>query len=314
MIELFSMKNLILHFTEVAHLAAISAHKFVGLGDEKSADQAAVEAMRTALNALPISGTIVIGEGERDEAPMLYIGEQVGSGGIKLDIAVDPLEGTTILAAGDAGALATIACAQAGSLLHAPDVYMEKIAIGFDFSERIIDLDSNIRSNLRNIALAKKCYIEDLCVTVLNRPRHEELIAKIGEIGVRVHLIPDGDIAAVIATSFDHKNVYMGTGGAPEGVLAASALKTTGGQICGRLLFRNEIEKARAHKIGITDLNKQYHLEDMVKSDAIFIATGVTTGPMLQGVNYQNGKVITETIVMFSGDKIKNKVRLERNA
>ena len=309
-----NMKNLILHFTEVANLAAIAAHKFVGLGDEKAADQAAVESMRLSLNALPISGTIVIGEGERDKAPMLYIGEKVGSGGMKLDIAVDPLECTTMLATGGPGALATIAFAEAGSLFHAPDVYMEKIAIGFDFSERIIDLDSSIRANLRNIALAQKCYIEDLSVTILNRPRHEELIAKIEEMGVRADLIQDGDISAVIATSFDHKNIYMGTGGAPEGVLAASALKTTGGQICGRLLFSNEIEKARAHATGITNLYKQYYLEDMVKSDAIFIATGVTTGPMLQGVNYQSNKVITETMVMFSGDKIKNKVRLERNA
>lgn len=308
------MKHLILHFAEVANLAAIEAHKFMGLSNEKAADQAAVEAMRQALNALPISGIIVIGEGERDEAPMLYIGEKVGAGGMELDIAVDPVEGTAILASGGEGVLATIACAKRGSLLHAPDVYMEKIAIGFDFSERIIDLDSSIKSNLQNISLAQKCDISDLSVTVLNRPRHQELIAKISELGARVQLIQDGDIAAVIATSFDHKNIYMGTGGAPEGVLAASALRTTGGQICGRLLFNNEIEKTRAYNIGITDLNKQYHLEDMVKSDAIFIATGITNGPMLQGVNYQNGKIITETMVMFSGDKIMNKIRLEKNA
>ena len=297
------MKRLIKQIIEVTSRAAIAAYAFKGLGDEKAADEAAVESMRKSLNALPISGTIVIGEGERDQAPMLYIGEKVGMGGTDIDIAVDPLEGTTILATGGAGALTVIACAKKDALLHAPDLYMEKIAIGFDFPERIIDLDLSPEENLKNIARAQKCKIGDLSVTILDRPRHQDLIEKVRISGAKINLIGDGDIAAVIETTFDHRKVYMGIGGAPEGVLAASALKTTGGQICGKLLFKSSNNKS-----------EQYFLNDMVKSDVLFAATGVTDGPLLKGVRYENGKVITETLMMFSRDKTIQKVRSHHDA
>jgi len=246
-----SNSHLLLEILRATESAAIAAHILVGKGDEKAADQLAVNAMRLALNTMNIDGTVVIGEGERDEAPMLYIGEKVGTGeGIKVDVALDPLEGTTILATGGQNALAVIAMAQQGGFLHAPDVYMDKIAIGFEYEERIIDLDNSPKINLQNIAKAKKCDISELVTVILDRPRHQQLIAKVREAGARVNLIRDGDVAAVIATATGANiDVYMGIGGAPEGVLAAAALCTTGGQMCGKLIFSKEEEKQRALKM-----------------------------------------------------------------
>jgi fructose-1,6-bisphosphatase II / sedoheptulose-1,7-bisphosphatase len=303
---MINLNNLILGITDATIAASIESHAFFGLGDEKAADHAAVEAMRKVLNKLPISGKVVIGEGERDEAPMLFIGEELGTGGHKIDIAVDPLEGTTILAQGKNNALSVIAIANAGDLLHAPDLYMDKIAIGFDFPERIIDLDNTIEQNLKNIALAKKSSINDLSVVILDRPRHQDLIAKVKEAGATIQLIQDGDIAAVIGTALGEADVYLGTGGAPEGVLACAALKTLGGQFCGKLLVRNSDEESRARRIGITDFTKQYFLDNIVKANAIFIATGVTDGWMLEGVKYNNNKTITQTMILeTAGKKIR---------
>jgi fructose-1,6-bisphosphatase II / sedoheptulose-1,7-bisphosphatase len=295
--------NLSFEAVKVCEAASIAAYSLMGMGDEKGADKLAVDAMRTALNNIDIKGTIVIGEGERDKAPMLYIGEKVGTGkGDLIDIALDPLEGTTILATGGAGALSVIAFAQPGGLLHAPDIYMEKIAIGATYSEQIIDLDNSLSTNLKNIAKIKKCNVSELIVTILDRPRHLELIAKVREAGARILLIGDGDIAASIATSMPNGavDVYMGTGGAPEGVLAASALRTTGGQMCGRLLFNTEEDKKRAVSMGITDLSRQYLLNDLASGDVIFAATGITNGPLLRGVNILDSGKITYSIVMHS--------------
>lgn len=283
--------------------AAIAAYELFGKGDEKGADGLAVEAMRLALNNLDIDGTIVIGEGERDKAPMLYIGEKVGNGyGLKLDIAVDPLEGTTILATGGADSLSVIAVAKQGGFLNAPDIYMEKIAIGFHHHEQIIDLDNSLTTNLKNITKAKKCNISDLVVIILNRPRHHELIAKVRESGARVKLINDGDIAAVIATTLPHikGDVYMGIGGAPEGVLAAAALRTSEGQMCARLLFQDDTQKKRAYNMGITDISKQYLLQDLAKEGVIFAATGITEGAILDGVRFSRNSIVTHSILMCS--------------
>ncbi|MEY3196836.1 MAG: fructose,6-bisphosphatase [Pseudomonadota bacterium] len=310
------MKEMILDIISATEAAAIGAYDFKGSGNETMADAAAVCAMRNVLNNLPITSTIVIGEGERDKAPMLAIGENLGTGGMKLDIAVDPLEGTTILAQGKKGALSVLACTKSGDILNAPDLYMEKIAIGFDFTERIIDLDCVPSENLKNIAAAKRCNISDLRVMILNRPRHEELIAKVQEAGAIVTLISDGDIAAVIATSIPTTgvDVYMGIGGAPEGVLAAASLKTSGGQMCARLIANSNEEKNRATKLGILDLKKQYFVNDMVKSDALFLATGVTDGYLVEGVSYVGNKISTETLVMFSQDRTIRKIKNIRNA
>ncbi len=302
------LKSLMLDIVEVTKAAAIAAHGLVGLGDEKAADQAAVNAMRSVLARLPISGTVVIGEGERDKAPMLYIGEELGAGGHKIDIAVDPLEGTAIVANNGDNAMSVIAVASSGSLLHAPDVYMDKIAIGFEFQERIIDLDNSPIANLKNIASASGCGVDELVAIILDRPRHEELIAKVREAGARVKLIGDGDVAAVIATSLGEADVYMGIGGAPEGVLAATALKTLGGQMCTRLLVKSEDEQKRAEKAGISDFTRQYTVEDMARGDVIFAATGVTSGWLLQGVEYDQERPCTETLVMYSGDGLVRKI------
>jgi len=296
-------RNLALEAVRVTEAAALSASRLMGRGDEKAADQAAVDAMRFALNALAIEGTVVIGEGERDEAPMLYIGEKVGTGhGPKIDIALDPLEGTTITAKGGPNALAVIAMAEAGGFLNAPDVYMDKIAVGADLPEGIIDLDEQPKKNLQNLAKAKHAEIADLVVCILDRPRHSELIAKVREAGARIMLIGDGDVSGVIATSRTDSGVdlYVGSGGAPEGVLAAAALRCIGGQMQGRLIFRNEDEKGRAARIGITDLNRKYGLLDLAKGDVMFAATGVTTGTMLQGVRRFAGGAITHSMVMRS--------------
>jgi fructose-1,6-bisphosphatase II / sedoheptulose-1,7-bisphosphatase len=295
-------RNLALEAVRVTEAAALAASKLMGRGDEKMADQAAVDAMRTSLNALGIDGTVVIGEGERDEAPMLYIGEKVGTGGPKIDIALDPLEGTTITAKGLPNALAVMAMAEDGGFLNAPDVYMDKIAVGGGLPEGIVDLDKTPAQNLADLARAKKIDVPNLVVCILDRPRHAELIAKVREAGARIVLIGDGDVSGVIATSTGDSgiDIYMGSGGAPEGVLAAAALRCIGGQIQGRLLFRNDDEKARAKKWGITDLNRKYSMGEMAKGDVMFAATGVTNGSMLKGVRRFGNGAETHSIIMRS--------------
>ncbi|MER2519064.1 MAG: class II fructose-bisphosphatase [Bdellovibrionales bacterium] len=294
-------RNLALELARVTEAAALSASLLVGRGDEKQADQVAVNAMRRALGTLQIEGTVVIGEGERDEAPMLYIGEKVGAGdGPKVDIALDPLEGTTITAHGGNNALAVIAMAEAGGFLHAPDVYMDKIAVGAGLPDHIVDLDAPVAENLKNLAKAKGAKLSELQVCILDRPRHAELIAKVRETGARIALICDGDVSGVIATSQPDSGIdmYIGTGGAPEGVLAAAALQCIGGQMQGRLLFRNDDEKARAAKSGVTDLNRKYEMNDLAHGDIMFAASGVTNGTMLRGVRRFAGGAITHTVVM----------------
>ncbi len=296
-------RNLALEVVRVTEAAALSASRLMGRGDERQADQAAVDAMRQALNSLAIVGEVVIGEGERDEAPMLYIGEKVGAGdGPEIDIALDPLEGTTITAKGGPNALAVIAMANKGGFLKAPDVYMDKIAVGGDLPKDLIDIDSTPAQNLKALALAKRVAVSDLVVCVLDRPRHQELIAKIREAGARIMLISDGDVSGVIATAQAETGVdmYLGTGGAPEGVLAASALRCIGGQMQGRLLFRNDDERERAKRQGIEDFTRVYGLMDLAGGDVMFAATGVTTGPMLRGVRLIPGGAITHSIVMRS--------------
>ncbi len=294
-------RNLPLEMVRVTEAAAIAAHKLMGRGDEHAADQLAVEAMRASLNNIDIKGTVVIGEGERDEAPMLYIGERVGTGkGPNIDIALDPLEGTTILATGGSNSLSVIAMTEQGKFLNAPDTYMDKVAIGFKYKEQIIDLDQTPKENLKNIAKVLERDVSELVVVILERPRHEELIARVREAGARIQLIRDGDVAGVISTSIPGSgaNVYMGTGGAPEGVLAAAALCTTGGQICTRLIFRNDIEKERANRLGITDFNKKYYLKDLASGDVMFAATGVTDGSMLKGVHLVQNGATTHSMAM----------------
>ncbi len=294
----------------VAQNSAIACLPWIGKGDEIRADQAAVNAMRNALNSLDINAHVVIGEGERDKAPMLYIGEKVGKGNksLSLDIALDPLEGTTLCAHGARGAMCVLAFAMPGNFLHAPDLYMEKIAIGSGMPENIIDLDDSPKQNLINLAKAKKCDIQDLQVMVLNRKRHEELIAKIREAGARVVLISDGDIAAVIATTSKRSKIdmYMGTGGAPEGVLAAAALRATGGQMMGRLIFANDEDRARANKMGISDFNRKYLTADMAKGEVIFIASGVTDGDLLKGVKKHASSITTNSLIMLSANSSIN--------
>lgn len=292
---------------KTAENAAIACYDWIGKGKEKLADAAAVDSMRNSLNKMSISGTVVIGEGERDEAPMLYIGEEVGTGGLELDIALDPLEGTTICATANANSLAVIAFAQKGNLLNAPDVYMDKITIGPNLPNGIIDLDNSPKANLKNLAQAKKCNISDLTAIILERPRHEELIAKSREAGARVQLISDGDIAAAIATTDPKKtgiDIYMGTGGAPEGVLAATALKVSGSQMLGRLIFNdNKKQIERAKNMGITDLNKKYLINEIAKGDTLFIASGVTDGSMLPGVVRNNNYDMVSSIIMDYAQK-----------
>jgi fructose-1,6-bisphosphatase II / sedoheptulose-1,7-bisphosphatase len=296
-------RNLALEAVRVTEVAALSASRLMGRGDEKAADQAAVDAMRTALNGLTIDGTVVIGEGERDEAPMLYIGEKVGTGhGPKIDIALDPLEGTTITAKGGANALATLAMADSGGFLNAPDVYMEKIAIGGGLPADLVHIEEEPGTNLKNLAQAKKAEIADLVVCILDRPRHAELIAKVRAAGARIMLIGDGDVSGVIATSDPETgiDIYMGSGGAPEGVLAAAALRCIGGQMQGKLLFRNDDERGRAHRLGVTDLDRIYSLTDLAHGDVMFAATGVTNGTMLKGVRRFPGGAMTHSVVMRS--------------
>ena len=295
---------LVLEMVRVTESAAIAASRLIGRGDEKAADAAAVEAMRLAFNDLYMDGTVVIGEGERDEAPMLYIGEKVGSAigtGPKIDIALDPLEGTTITAKAGPNALAVLAIAEEGGLLNAPDVYMDKLAVGPGYPEGIIDMAEPVRDNVEAVAKAKGVKQNEIIVCVLDRPRHEKLIAELRAIGCGIMLIPDGDVAGVIATTNPETNVdmYMGSGGAPEGVLACAALRCVGGQFKGRLLFRNDDEKARARKWGISDLDKIYDLSELARGDCIFAATGVTDGSLLRGVKrLPGGLTTTDSVVM----------------
>ncbi|MEG8220328.1 class II fructose-bisphosphatase [Sphingomonas sp. HH69] len=295
---------LVLEMVRVTEAAAIAASKLIGRGDEKAADAAAVEAMRLAFNDLYMDGTVVIGEGERDEAPMLYIGEKVGNAigtGPRIDIALDPLEGTTITAKAGPNALAVLAISEEGGLLNAPDVYMDKLAVGPGYPDGVIDLKRSAKENVEAVAAAKGVEPSDIIVCVLDRPRHERLIAELRAIGCGIMLIPDGDVAGVIATTDPETTIdlYMGSGGAPEGVLACAALRCVGGQFKGRLLFRNEDEKQRARKWGITDLDKIYDLKELAKGDCIFAATGVTDGSLLDGVKrLPGGKLTTESVVM----------------
>ena len=294
---------LTLELARVTERAAVAAAGLIGRGDEKAADQAAVDAMRRELNSLEIDGEVVIGEGERDEAPMLYIGEKVGKGkGPRVDIALDPLEGTTLTAKGMPNALAVVAMAEAGSLLNAPDAYMEKIALGGNYPDDIVDLDATPEENVKAVATAKGVGVELINVCILDRPRHADMIAQVRECGARVTLITDGDIAGVIHTTDPSTGIdlYMGTGGAPEGVLAASALRCTGGQMQGRLVLNGDDQKERARKMGITDFDRKYKVDEMAKGDVVLSATGVTSGSMLSGISHQNGVIWTETLLMRS--------------
>ena len=291
-----------LEAVRVTEAAAIAAAAQIGRGDEHAADQAAVEAMRAAFNVLPIDGTVVIGEGERDEAPMLFIGEKVGQGGLAVDIALDPLEGTTLTAKAMANALAVMAMAEPGTMLHAPDTYMDKIAIGGGFKEGLIDLDAEPGDNINDLAKAKGVKPNEITACIMDRPRHEDLIAKVRKAGAAVKLITDGDVAGVIATTDPATGIYIyiGQGGAPEGVLAAAALRCIGGQMQARLIFKKDDEKRRAEKIGIKDFNRKYAMTDLVSGDVVFSATGVTDGSMLAGVHRVGDYVTTESVVMRS--------------
>ncbi len=295
---------LVLEMVRVTEAAAIAASELIGRGDEKAADHAAVEAMRKAFDELYMDGTVVIGEGERDEAPMLFIGEKVGGApgtGPKIDIALDPLEGTTICAKAGPNSLAVLAAGEEGCLLNAPDVYMDKLAVGPGYPEGIISLDKSVTQNVEAVAAAKGVQPKDIIVCVLDRPRHEALIAELRGIGCDIVLIGDGDVAGVIAVTDENTTIdmYMGSGGAPEGVLAAAALRCVGGQFNGRLLFRNDDERGRARKWGIEDLDRIYTRDDLVKGDCIFAATGVTSGSLLDGVKrLKSGKMTTESVVM----------------
>ena len=292
----------------IAEDAAIAAYRLVGSGDEKAADQAAVDAMRSRLNTLDFNGRIVIGEGERDEAPMLYIGEKVGSGqGMAVDIALDPLEGTTLAAKAMNNALAVIARSEHGGMLHAPDTYMDKIAIGPGYPSGTVDLDDSVENNILSLAKAKGVAANEIVACVLDRPRHESIIQALRHVGARVHLITDGDVAGVIHTAQPETgiDIYLGQGGAPEGVLACAALKCVGGQFQGRLVFRKDEERRRAEKLGLSDFDRKYDLHDLVSRDTVFIATGVTPGALLKGVTHHIGPtkkpyVMTETLVMVS--------------
>jgi fructose-1,6-bisphosphatase II / sedoheptulose-1,7-bisphosphatase len=304
-----------LEIARVTERAAVAAAQLRGRGNEKAADQAAVDAMRREMNNLPIVGTVVIGEGERDEAPMLFIGEQVGAGrGPNVDIAVDPLEGTTLCAKNMPGAIATMAMAEGGTLLNAPDVYMDKIAIGPGYPKGVVDLDAPAGENIRALAKAKGVKPEDITALILDRPRHTDLIEAVRKVGAAVRLITDGDVAGVIHTADPEAtgiDIYIGIGGAPEGVLAASALACIGGQMQGRLVLDSDDKRARAARMGITDPRKKYLMEDMVRGDCVFAATGVTSGSMLKGVRFHDGLIETETVVMRSATGTVRWIRAE---
>jgi len=295
-------RNLALELVRVTEAAALGCGRWVGKGDKTAADHAATEAMRRSLESIEISGTVVIGEGEMDEAPMLYIGEKVGSGnGQEVDIAVDPLEGTSICAKGLSGSIATIALAPRGGFLHAPDMYMEKIVVG-PSARGVIDINAPPAENLKAVADAKGCQIEDLTVVILDRPRHDRMVAEIRKAGARIHLITDGDVAPAIAAAVENSGIdlLMGIGGAPEGVLAAAALQCLGGDMQGRLVFMSNEERERARAMGITDFDRVYRCDDMARGDVVFAATGVTNGDLLKGVRYFAGGAETHSIVMRS--------------
>lgn len=310
-------RNLALELARVTEAAALAASKLVGRGDKVAADQVAVDAMRHALNSLSIQGRVVIGEGERDEAPMLYIGEEVGTGdGPKIDIALDPLEGTDITAAGGPNALAVVAMTDEGGFLNAPDTYMDKIAVGPGIDPSILDLDAPIADTLAKLAKEKGGNIGDLTVCILDRPRHADLIAGVRAAGARINLIGDGDVSAVIATTDPDTGIdlYVGNGGAPEGVLAAAALQCIGGSMLGRLVFHTDIERERAERWGITDLNKIYTTDDLAKGDNVmFAATGVTDGTMLRGVRRYAGGAKTDTLVMRSKSGTVRRIQATHN-
>ncbi|MAH88670.1 MAG: fructose-bisphosphatase class II [Pelagibacterales bacterium] len=309
-------RNLALEAVRVTEAAALSASSWIGLGDEKKADAAAVKAMRESLNALDIDGEVVIGEGERDKAPMLFIGEKVGTKkGPKVDIALDPLEGTTICATGGNNALTVIAFSEKGGFLNAPDVYMDKIAIGGNLPKGIIDIDEEPEKNIKNLAKGLKKEVSDIVVCILDRPRHEDIIAKCRKAGARIMLISDGDVSGIIATADPDTGVdmYLGIGGAPEGVLAAAALRCIGGQMQARLKFYNDNEKIRARKLGINNLNKKYLLSDLASDNSMFAATGVTDGSMLKGVKVIGNRAITESIVMRSSTGTVRTIRASHN-
>ncbi len=297
-------RMLVLEVARVTEAAALAAARFCGRGNEKAADKAAVDAMRHELSQVSLRGTVVIGEGEMDEAPMLFIGEKVGNGtGPEVDIAVDPLEGTTICAKRMPNALAVLAISERGGLLHAPDMYMNKIAIGPGYPDGIVDLDAPVAENLNALAKAKGVPVSSITACLLDRPRHAEIIRAVREAGAGVQLIPDGDIAGVIWTTDPEEtgiDIYLGSGGAPEGVLAAAALRCIGGQIQGRLMPSNDEEVARAKKMGVTDIKKKFTLADMASADVIFAATGVTSGSLLEGVKFRGETAETETLIMRS--------------
>jgi fructose-1,6-bisphosphatase II / sedoheptulose-1,7-bisphosphatase len=300
-------RNLALELVRVTEAAAIAASRWMGRGDKNAADGAAVDAMRRAFDTVAITGTVVIGEGEMDEAPMLYIGEKIGlyaktGGGPEVDIAVDPLEGTTLTAKGAPNAMACVALAPRGGFLHAPDIYMEKLAVGPGLPEGVVHIDEAPEKNLRELARAKQVDVSDLVVCLLDRDRHKEKIAACRAAGARIVLIPDGDVSGVVQVAQPETGVdlYLGSGGAPEGVLAAAALRCIGGQMQGKLLFENAEQIARAREMGVTDPDRVYHLHDMARGEVMFAATGVTTGPMLKGVRRVPGGVCTHSIVMRS--------------
>jgi fructose-1,6-bisphosphatase II len=300
-------RNLALEFVRITEAAALASSKHMGRGNEKAADQAAVDAMRRAFNSVRINGTVVIGEGERDEAPMLYIGEKVGAGGPtteapEVDIALDPLEGTTICAQGGVGAISVIAVAERGRFLHAPDTYMEKIAVG-PAARGVIDIDRPAEDNIKAVAKALGKDVTEVTVVILNRPRHENLIARVRALGARIHLIGDGDVSAAVATAIPDSgiDILLGTGGAPEGVISAAAMKCVEGDFQGRLQFRSVDERKRAEAMGLQNLDRSFRLEDLASGPVMFCATGVTTGPLLKGVRFLAGhRVLTESIVMRS--------------
>lgn len=297
-------RNLALEAVRVTEAAALNCARLTGRGDEKAADQAAVDAMRKAFDGLGIDGTIVIGEGERDEAPMLYIGEKVGSGGPKVDIALDPLEGTTICATGGPNALAVLAMGDGGNLLHCPDTYMHKIACG-PAGKGVVDIDKTPTQNLLALAEAKRCKVEDLTVIILSRPRHEAIIQEVRKAGARIRLIGDGDVAAAIATTKAETGIdlLLGIGGAPEGVLAAAALRCVDGEFQGRLAPRNNEEIERAKKMGVSDIKKKFSITELAAGDVMFAATGVTDGDYLRGVHFFPGGATTQSVVMRSKTK-----------
>jgi fructose-1,6-bisphosphatase II / sedoheptulose-1,7-bisphosphatase len=301
-VETKTDRNLALELVRVTEAAALAASRWMGLGHKNEADGAAVEAMRHAFDSVAIDGTVVIGEGEMDEAPMLYIGEKVGQGGPAMDIAVDPLEGTTLTAKGGPNAMATLALAEKGGFLHAPDCYMDKIAVGGGLPRGVVDLDASVAENLRNLARARKCEVSDLTACILDRDRHKELIAKTREAGARIILLSDGDVFGVIATTQADSgiDIYMGWGGAPEGVLAAAALRCVDGQMQGRLIYEEDSQRERAIAMGISDPNQKFDITDMAKGDVMFAATGVTSGPMLRGVRRSPSGASTHSIIMRS--------------